>query len=253
MSAPASAAAPRELASSSIPKPPKDEWSSAPTETRPPAGPCGIPRVRPPKPRHVIEMKRRFGARSKPRAAPLASHNGSKPARSNVPVVTTRAPAARPPGTTASTNQPDDHRTPAPSAYAFHPTTASSPSAPAPTQTPAQSSTGTNPGSPHAPRVPAKAISRSTRRAVSERDGLRCAWQSADGVRCESRAWLENDHVDPRGRGGSSDPENVRLLCRAHNQRAAELCYGRGHIADAVTRARKRRERAPHSAPPPSA
>ena len=88
---------------------------------------------------------------------------------------------------------------------------------------------------------PTRTISRSTRRIVCERDGLRCTWRGADGVRCESRAWLENDHADPRGRGGSSEPENVRLLCRAHNQRAAELHYGRRHMADAITRARKGR------------
>jgi hypothetical protein len=80
---------------------------------------------------------------------------------------------------------------------------------------------------------------------VYERDGLRCTWQGPDGVRCEARAWLENDHAHPRGRGGSSEPENVRILCRAHNQRAAELHYGRSHMASAITRARKRRSTTP--------
>jgi hypothetical protein len=94
-----------------------------------------------------------------------------------------------------------------------------------------------------------QAISRATRRTVCERDGLRCTWRGPDGVRCESRAWLENDHADPRGRGGSSEPENIRLLCRAHNQRAAELHYGRSHMADAIVRAR--RQRAPASSPTP--
>jgi 5-methylcytosine-specific restriction endonuclease McrA len=65
------------------------------------------------------------------------------------------------------------------------------------------------------------------RRAVLERDGLRCAWQGPDGTRCNSRAWLEYDHVIPRGQGGTDDPENIRPFCRSHNRLAAEQAYGR--------------------------
>jgi hypothetical protein len=108
---------------------------------------------------------------------------------------------------------------------------------------PHSSSTAQNSKAPRVMKGGVPSISRSTRRTVCERDGLRCTWRGPDGVRCESRAWLENDHADPRGRGGGSGPENIRLLCRAHNQRAAELQYGRNHMADAITRARKRRTR----------
>jgi hypothetical protein len=38
-------------------------------------------------------------------------------------------------------------------------------------------------------------IPHAARRAVLERDGLRCSWLSPDGIRCESRAWLEHDHI----------------------------------------------------------
>ena len=65
------------------------------------------------------------------------------------------------------------------------------------------------------------------RRTVWKRDGGRCAFRAADGRRCESRTWLEYDHVVPFALGGASaDPGNIRLLCRAHNQRAARLIFG---------------------------
>jgi 5-methylcytosine-specific restriction endonuclease McrA len=76
------------------------------------------------------------------------------------------------------------------------------------------------------------------RRAVLERDGLRCTWQSPDGVRCENRAWLELDHIHPRGQGGTNHPANIRIFCRPHNQLAAERAYGKATIADLIARRR---------------
>jgi len=81
-----------------------------------------------------------------------------------------------------------------------------------------------------------------TRRAVLERDGLRCTWVSPDGVRCESCAWLEHDHVVPRSFGGGDAPCNVRILCRAHNRLAAEQAYGQPAIARIITRRRARKD-----------
>jgi hypothetical protein len=83
-------------------------------------------------------------------------------------------------------------------------------------------------------------VTNATRRQVLERDGLRCAFVDEQGRRCPSRAFLEHDHVDPRGRGGSSETHNVRILCRAHNQLAAELAYGRKHIEAAIEQRRTR-------------
>ncbi|HEU4578092.1 MAG TPA: HNH endonuclease signature motif containing protein [Polyangiaceae bacterium] len=74
---------------------------------------------------------------------------------------------------------------------------------------------------------------------VLERDGLACSWVNVDGTRCASRAWLEIDHRHPRAKGGGSEADNLRILCRAHNQLAAELEYGRAHM-DGV-RARRAR------------
>ncbi|MGZ3698894.1 MAG: HNH endonuclease [Bdellovibrionota bacterium] len=43
------------------------------------------------------------------------------------------------------------------------------------------------------------------------------------GRRCESRYALEIDHILPVAHGGSHAPENLRVLCRAHNlQQAVE-------------------------------
>ena len=73
-------------------------------------------------------------------------------------------------------------------------------------------------------------ITNAVRRRVFERDGLRCTFVSADGRRCEASALLELDHVEPKGFGGGNDVANLRVLCRAHNQLAAETLYGRGRI-----------------------
>ncbi|HEY6554672.1 MAG TPA: hypothetical protein VI669_15040, partial [Vicinamibacteria bacterium] len=75
------------------------------------------------------------------------------------------------------------------------------------------------------------------RRAVWERDGGRCTFASPAGVRCESRRFLEFDHVDPVARGGASTVDRVRLRCRAHNQLEAERAFGAAFM-------RKKREAA---------
>jgi hypothetical protein len=87
------------------------------------------------------------------------------------------------------------------------------------------------------------------RRAVLERDGLRCTWHGPDGVQCDSRAWLEHDHVVPRGLGGNDDASNLRYLCRAHNRLAAEQAYGRHAIDRVLARQRSRRHPIAHDRP----
>jgi 5-methylcytosine-specific restriction endonuclease McrA len=82
-------------------------------------------------------------------------------------------------------------------------------------------------------------VNNATRRAVFERDGLQCSWVDARGQRCESRAWLELDHRDPRGKGGGSGLENIRVLCRSHNRLAAEHEYGRQAIETVIAERRK--------------
>jgi 5-methylcytosine-specific restriction endonuclease McrA len=67
-------------------------------------------------------------------------------------------------------------------------------------------------------------------RETFARDGLQCAYVSPDGRRCTARAFLEVDHVEPRARGGGDHADNLRVLCSAHNQLAAEQAYGRDHV-----------------------
>jgi 5-methylcytosine-specific restriction endonuclease McrA len=64
------------------------------------------------------------------------------------------------------------------------------------------------------------------RQAVWERDGGRCTFISKDGRRCDERGQLEFDHIQEFARGGEATIAGIRLLCRAHNQYAAELTYG---------------------------
>jgi hypothetical protein len=80
------------------------------------------------------------------------------------------------------------------------------------------------------------------KRAVVERDGARCTFENEAGRRCASRSRLEFDHVQEVARGGEATVDGIRLMCRAHNQYAAECTYGaefmrHKRIAAAETRA----------------
>lgn len=48
---------------------------------------------------------------------------------------------------------------------------------------------------------------------------------------CQSRFALETDHIKPIALGGENEPENLRLLCRNCNQRAAMKALGRTTLA----------------------
>lgn len=73
----------------------------------------------------------------------------------------------------------------------------------------------------------ARTVPARVRRAVSARDGDRCAFVGSDGHRCTSRRKLEFDHVRPLARGGPTTLDGMRLLCRAHNRFEAERIFGR--------------------------
>ena len=81
------------------------------------------------------------------------------------------------------------------------------------------------------------------RRAVWKRDQSQCAFVSEGGHRCTARSGLELDHIVPIVRGGPSTPENLRLLCRAHNQHAADQAFGSLFMNDKRDAARRARER----------
>ncbi len=62
-------------------------------------------------------------------------------------------------------------------------------------------------------------IHSATRHALYLRDNGQCG-------NCGSRRMIEIDHIVPRAMGGSSELENLRLLCRSCNQRHAIETYG---------------------------
>ncbi|HYQ25827.1 MAG TPA: HNH endonuclease signature motif containing protein [Polyangiaceae bacterium] len=78
-------------------------------------------------------------------------------------------------------------------------------------------------------------------RAVFLRDGQQCSYVSPDGRRCSARRCLELDHVEPWAVGGEHTIENLRLRCRAHNQRYARQFYGKSSVEAAVQLARQQR------------
>jgi hypothetical protein len=90
----------------------------------------------------------------------------------------------------------------------------------------------------------ARSIPKALRRLVWERDGARCAFVSADGHRCGETGRLEIDHVTPVAAGGRSTPENLRVLCRAHNQHEAERVLGRERVQRQREIAQRERARA---------
>lgn len=69
------------------------------------------------------------------------------------------------------------------------------------------------------------------RRGVWERDQGQCTFVGATGHRCQSRRFLEFDHMDPVARGGEATLERMRLRCRAHNQYEAERTFGAGFMS----------------------
>ncbi len=71
-------------------------------------------------------------------------------------------------------------------------------------------------------------ISRQTREIVHARSDHQCEY--VDPVtqrRCESRYLLQVDHIKPYACGGSSDLNNLRMLCAMHNQFLAKEVFGK--------------------------
>jgi len=64
------------------------------------------------------------------------------------------------------------------------------------------------------------------KRAVWQRDQGRCTFAGPNGVRCTERGPLEFDHIRPHADGGAASIDNVRLLCRRHNQYEARQFFG---------------------------
>jgi len=68
------------------------------------------------------------------------------------------------------------------------------------------------------------------KREVFERDGGRCTFTDEHGRRCAETGALEFDHRDGFARTRLHRADRIRLLCRAHNQHAADRMYGRAFM-----------------------
>lgn len=65
------------------------------------------------------------------------------------------------------------------------------------------------------------------RRTVWHRDQGSCQYvDPLTNRKCESRYRVQEDHITPLAIGGSSTPENLRLLCATHNRLMAIHFYG---------------------------
>jgi 5-methylcytosine-specific restriction endonuclease McrA len=64
------------------------------------------------------------------------------------------------------------------------------------------------------------------KRQVWTRDGGHCQWPLESGGVCGSTLRVELDHRVPLALGGASTADNVRLLCRVHNDLAARRVFG---------------------------
>jgi len=71
-----------------------------------------------------------------------------------------------------------------------------------------------------------RTIPAQVKRNVWKRDGGQCTFKSATGRRCACTRGLEYDHVKPVALGGEPTTDNMRLLCRKHNQLEAERRLG---------------------------
>lgn len=81
---------------------------------------------------------------------------------------------------------------------------------------------GLKPGSRHVPVE--------IQRAVWERDDARCTFADGEGRRCEERRFLTIEHRTPFALGGPPTPENLCLLCSAHNLERARQVFGESFV-----------------------
>ena len=83
-------------------------------------------------------------------------------------------------------------------------------------------------------------IPRSIIHQVWLRDGGQCCYQNRRGERCQEKGMLEVDHIQPLAKEGSNELNNLRLLCRYHNQWAAEISLGKNFMEEKRIEARMR-------------
>jgi len=110
------------------------------------------------------------------------------------------------------------------------PKAASAPKAsPAPEVTSAQkASPAPDVTSAQKPNAPSRYIPRALKQTVFFRAKNQCEFQDpVTGRRCSAKHHLEIDHVHALALGGTTTLENLRVLCRSHNQWQALQSFGR--------------------------
>ena len=85
----------------------------------------------------------------------------------------------------------------------------------------------TQPQSQHGRYIPA-----AVRSEVYQRDGARCTYVDARGLRCAETRYLELHHLQPFAKNGAHVTSNLTLRCSAHNALAAERDFGRTFVAE---------------------
>jgi len=182
------------------------------------------------------EEKRRFGVGARPRRP----DSEAKPSRTSEPAAPPGGAPVPPfaneensrstqPTAPGSHDQPKLSDAPKPAAPPGGAAVTSKPAGP-PGGAPVRSSASGAP-TPHRPRARSRYVPLQVRRETHARDGGRCAFVSPDGRRCNARAFIQFDHLEPFAWRGASDASNLRLLCKAHNLLHARKCFGKLHIA----------------------
>lgn len=79
-------------------------------------------------------------------------------------------------------------------------------------------------------------VPRAVRDEVMIRDGQRCTYVGKNGKRCSCKHNLQIDHIKPWALGGAHEPENLRVLCAAHNRHQARKTFGERAVPPVGTR-----------------
>ena len=76
-------------------------------------------------------------------------------------------------------------------------------------------------------KLPSRFIPQVVKRVIWQRDKAQCAYiDPKTKRRCEARGHLEFDHAQPFAMAGKTTAENLRLMCKSHNQMLAMAAYG---------------------------
>ena len=84
---------------------------------------------------------------------------------------------------------------------------------------------------------PAQESKSAIKRKIWLRDDGRCTFADPrTGEICGSKHFVEEDHIVPKAMGGDDSAINLRLRCRAHNQRHAINTYGPAKMSQHLNR-----------------